>query len=187
MSQIWPDATSAGSSPNRRIPCSKCVPLRKELDGWDPEDDPWAEHVSHAKVWLAFPLKNDASVVQGKCAFVNLGKKASELTVADVRGDCRWSLVQLFLQVLGVLEPAKNRMVLTKVLFHSSFTKIVTYIHFKVEEMWEAQFTEEATATRREIDNLAPKCGWKIWYFAAKFSIVYKTSLIICSFAAFII
>ena len=23
---------------------------RKELDGWDPEDDPWAEHVSHAKV-----------------------------------------------------------------------------------------------------------------------------------------
>ena len=24
--------------------------LRKELDGWDPEDDPWAEHVSHAKV-----------------------------------------------------------------------------------------------------------------------------------------
>ena len=50
MSQIWPDATSAGSSPNCRIPCSKCVPLRKELDGWDPEDDPWAEHVSHAKV-----------------------------------------------------------------------------------------------------------------------------------------
>ena len=50
MSQIWPDATSAGSSSNCRIPCSKCVPLRKELDGWDPEDDPWAEHVSHAKV-----------------------------------------------------------------------------------------------------------------------------------------
>ena len=37
---------------------------------------------------LPFSLKNDASVVQGKCAFVNLGKKASELTVADVRGDC---------------------------------------------------------------------------------------------------
>jgi len=91
---------------------ARCYFCRKELDGWDPEDDPWAEHVSHAK---------------GKCAFVNLGKKASELTVADV---------------LGVLEPAKNRMVLTK-----------------VEEMWEAQFNEEATATRREIDNLAPKSG----------------------------
>merc|ERR1712029_910019 len=82
---------------------ARCYFCRKELDGWDPEDDPWAEHVSHAK---------------GKCAFVNLGKKASELTVADV---------------LGVLEPAKNGMVLTK-----------------VEEMWEAQFTEEATATRRD-------------------------------------
>ena len=34
------------------------------------------------------PMKNDAFAVQGKCAFVNLGKKASELTVADVRGDC---------------------------------------------------------------------------------------------------
>ena len=136
---------------------------------------------------LSFPLKNDAFAIQGKCAFVNLGKKASELTVADVRGDCGWSLVQLFLQVLGVLEPAKNRMVLTKVQFHNLFTKIVKYIHFKVEEMWEAQFTEEATATRREIDNLAPKCGWKIWCFAAKFSIVYKISLIICSFAAFVI
>jgi len=41
-----------------------------------------------------------------------------------------------------VLEPAKNRMVLSK-----------------VEEMWEAQFNDEATATRREIDNLAPKSG----------------------------
>ena len=90
---------------------------------------------------------------------MNLGKKASELTVADVRGDCEGNLVQLFLQVLGVLEPAKNRMVLTKVLFHKIFTRILIYIHLKVEEMWEAQFTEEATATRREIDNLAPKCG----------------------------
>ena len=42
---------------------------RKELDGWEPEDDPWAEHVSHSK---------------GNCAFINLGKKTSELTVADV-------------------------------------------------------------------------------------------------------
>ena len=29
----------------------------------------------------------------------------------------------------------------------------------KVEEMWEAQFNEDATTTRREIDNLAPKSG----------------------------
>ena len=47
----------------------RCFFCRKELDGWDPEDDPWAEHVGHAK---------------GKCGFVNLGKKSDELTVEDM-------------------------------------------------------------------------------------------------------
>ena len=47
-------------------------------DGWDPEDDPWKEHASHTR---------------GKCAYINLGKKPAELTVADV---------------LGTLEPEKN-------------------------------------------------------------------------------
>ena len=47
--------------------------LRKELDGWDPEDDPWAEHVSHAKViqselnfnvvsWFLYPMLLRGSV-----------------------------------------------------------------------------------------------------------------------------
>eukprot|EP00092_Neocalanus_flemingeri_P107194 GFUD01137579.1.p1 GENE.GFUD01137579.1~~GFUD01137579.1.p1 ORF type:complete len:145 (-),score=30.45 GFUD01137579.1:368-802(-) len=49
----------------------RCYFCRKELDGWEPEDDPWKEHVSHAK---------------GKCAYVRLGKKPEELTVADVFG-----------------------------------------------------------------------------------------------------
>lgn len=35
----------------------------------------------------------------------------------------------------------------------------VFVLNSKVEEMWEAQFNDEATATRREIDNLAPKSG----------------------------
>ena len=47
-------------------------------DGWDPEDDPWKEHASHTR---------------GKCAYINLGKKPAELTVADV---------------LGTLEPEKH-------------------------------------------------------------------------------
>jgi baculoviral IAP repeat-containing protein 5 len=47
----------------------RCFFCRKELDGWDPEDDPWSEHVGHAK---------------GKCGFVNLGKKSDELTVQDM-------------------------------------------------------------------------------------------------------
>jgi baculoviral IAP repeat-containing protein 5 len=42
---------------------------RKELDGWEPEDEHMAEHVKHAR---------------GNCAFVNMGKKSSELTVSDV-------------------------------------------------------------------------------------------------------
>eukprot|EP00092_Neocalanus_flemingeri_P107193 GFUD01137578.1.p1 GENE.GFUD01137578.1~~GFUD01137578.1.p1 ORF type:complete len:145 (-),score=28.64 GFUD01137578.1:187-621(-) len=62
----------------------RCYFCRKELDGWEPEDDPWKEHLSHAK---------------GKCAYVKLGKKPEELTVGDV---------------LGLLEGEKHRMILTK-------------------------------------------------------------------------
>ena len=62
----------------------RCYFCRKELDGWEPEDDPWKEHVSHAK---------------GKCAFVKLGKKSEDLTVSDV---------------LGLLEAEKYKMILTK-------------------------------------------------------------------------
>jgi len=47
----------------------RCYFCRKELDGWEPSDDPWAEHVAHAK---------------GRCAYVNLGKRPEELTVKDV-------------------------------------------------------------------------------------------------------
>ena len=43
--------------------------MHQELDGWEPEDDPWKEHAKHAR---------------GNCAFVNLGKKPAELTVEDV-------------------------------------------------------------------------------------------------------
>jgi len=47
----------------------RCYFCRKELDGWEPGDDPWEEHVSHAK---------------GRCAFVALGKRPKDLTVKDV-------------------------------------------------------------------------------------------------------
>ena len=47
----------------------RCYFCRKELDGWEPDDDPWKEHASHAK---------------GRCAFINLGKKSEELTVKDM-------------------------------------------------------------------------------------------------------
>jgi len=62
----------------------RCYFCRKELDGWEPEDDPWKEHESHAK---------------GNCAYVNLGKKPTELTVSDV---------------LLLLEARKYEMILTK-------------------------------------------------------------------------
>ena len=57
----------------------RCYFCRKELDGWEPEDDPWKEHESHAR---------------GSCAYINLGKKPHELTVTDV---------------LGTLEPEKHK------------------------------------------------------------------------------
>jgi len=48
---------------------ARCYFCRKELDGWEPEDDPWAEHKK-----------------RHNCAFIGLGKKQSELTVADMWG-----------------------------------------------------------------------------------------------------
>lgn len=96
---------------------------RKELDGWDPEDDPWAEHAAHAKgasppITLQPAHPSPSNLHPGKCAFVNLGKKSSELTVADV---------------LGVLEPAKHRMVVAKVAANTNrfliqLTHIVIFI-----------------------------------------------------------
>jgi len=91
---------------------ARCYFCRKELDGWEPQDTPWDEHASHAK---------------GNCAYINLGKKPDQLTVADV---------------LQVLEPAKNKMVITK-----------------IHEAWQEQFARDVEATRREIDGLAPKSG----------------------------
>ncbi|CAG4975843.1 unnamed protein product [Colias eurytheme] len=46
---------------------AKCFLCGKELDGWEPNDDPWAEHKSHA----------------AKCAFVQLGKKEDDLLLAE--------------------------------------------------------------------------------------------------------
>jgi len=46
----------------------RCYYCRKELDGWDDFDDPWEEHKSHAR---------------GNCAFINLGKSATQITVKD--------------------------------------------------------------------------------------------------------
>ena len=62
----------------------RCYFCRKELDGWEPDDDPWTEHASHAR---------------GKCPYINLGKKPHELTVMDV---------------LGTLEPERARCLMMK-------------------------------------------------------------------------
>ena len=56
----------------------------QELDGWEPEDDPWTEHASHAR---------------GNCAYIKLGKKPHELTV---------------MEVLSVLEPERVRCLMMK-------------------------------------------------------------------------
>ena len=58
--------------------------------------------------------------------------------------------------VLGVLEPAKHRMVVTKVVWVVGRGGDVIP---QVQEAWEAEFTKEAESTRREIDALAPKSG----------------------------
>ncbi|XP_023943577.1 baculoviral IAP repeat-containing protein 5 [Bicyclus anynana] len=46
---------------------AKCFLCGKELDGWEPSDDPWAEHKSHA----------------AKCAFVQLGRREDELLLSE--------------------------------------------------------------------------------------------------------
>ncbi|KAJ2939801.1 hypothetical protein O0L34_g17992 [Tuta absoluta] len=47
---------------------AKCFLCGKELDGWEPTDDPWAEHKSHA----------------AQCAFVQLGKKEDDLLLSEL-------------------------------------------------------------------------------------------------------
>ena len=96
--KMWPFTEDCSCTPERMAAAGfyccggenepdlvRCYFCRKELDCWEPEDDPWKEHVSHAK---------------GKCAFVKLGKKSEDVTVSDV---------------LGMLEGEKYKMVLTKV------------------------------------------------------------------------
>ncbi|XP_026324409.1 baculoviral IAP repeat-containing protein 5 [Hyposmocoma kahamanoa] len=46
---------------------AKCFLCGKELDGWEANDDPWAEHKSHAS----------------QCAFVQLGKKENDLLLSE--------------------------------------------------------------------------------------------------------
>ena len=106
----------------------------------------------------------DPPAPQGKCAFVNLGKKASELTVADVSGF--WGFISSLTLCSGLgcarasQEPnGAHKGTKYPDLPVAIYKKIVmtSSNNAKVEEMWEAQFNEEATSTRREIDNLAPK------------------------------
>lgn len=47
---------------------ARCYYCRKELDGWEPGDDPWEEHKSHVK---------------GACAYINLNKKPHQITIKD--------------------------------------------------------------------------------------------------------
>lgn len=47
---------------------AKCFLCGKELDGWEPDDDPWREHRSHA----------------AGCAFAQLGKREDELLVSTL-------------------------------------------------------------------------------------------------------
>ncbi|XP_013146789.1 PREDICTED: baculoviral IAP repeat-containing protein 5 [Papilio polytes] len=49
------------------VDAAKCFLCGKELDGWEADDDPWAEHKSHA----------------GKCAFVQLGKNENDLLLSE--------------------------------------------------------------------------------------------------------
>ena len=44
---------------------ARCYYCRRELDGWEPEDDPWTEHKRRP------------------CPFIKKGKTASNLTVKD--------------------------------------------------------------------------------------------------------
>ncbi|XP_014362127.1 baculoviral IAP repeat-containing protein 5 [Papilio machaon] len=49
------------------LDAAKCFLCGKELDGWEADDDPWAEHKSHA----------------GKCAYVQLGKNENDLLLSE--------------------------------------------------------------------------------------------------------
>nr|XP_002733289.1 PREDICTED: baculoviral IAP repeat-containing protein 5-like [Saccoglossus kowalevskii] len=46
---------------------AKCFMCFKELDGWEPDDDPWEEHLSHS----------------GQCPFLSKKKKEDDLTMAE--------------------------------------------------------------------------------------------------------
>ena len=46
----------------------KCYYCQREIDGWEPEDDPWEEHLRRSG---------------DPCPFITKGKKARELTVKD--------------------------------------------------------------------------------------------------------
>lgn len=48
-----------------------CFLCGKELDGWEPEDDPWSEHKKHAP----------------QCVFVKFGRPENELKVFDATFD----------------------------------------------------------------------------------------------------
>ncbi|XP_068439830.1 baculoviral IAP repeat-containing protein 5a [Clinocottus analis] len=56
--------TPSGNSPDIAM-CFFCL---KELEGWEPEDDPQKEHVSHSP----------------SCQFIALKKKVEELTVEEL-------------------------------------------------------------------------------------------------------
>ncbi|GAB1598629.1 hypothetical protein Ahia01_000140100 [Argonauta hians] len=45
----------------------RCFACQKELDGWEPQDDPWLEHKSHSK----------------NCKFVKLKKLTEDLTLEE--------------------------------------------------------------------------------------------------------
>ena len=79
---LWPFTEDCSCTPERMAAAGfyccggenepdlvRCYFCRKELDEWEPEDDPWKEHAR-----------------RGKCAYVKLGKKPEELTVSDVLG-----------------------------------------------------------------------------------------------------
>jgi len=63
----------------------KCFVCLKELDGWEPEDDPWSEHKSHAP----------------KCPLIKLNKKEEDWKVEDIikmEVHRQRAIVQTFLQ-----------------------------------------------------------------------------------------
>lgn len=55
--------------PTKNLPdLVQCYVCFKELDGWEPDDDPWEEHASHTK----------------DCLFVKLNKKEQDLRVEEL-------------------------------------------------------------------------------------------------------